>query len=609
MSNAPFRIPGPEKKWQGTFPGNYAGNVWQTHNIDLERHPGRVALADRLKAFKTGLGIPYKFVRTNATATDQWFAFIHSTDIIRNGNSVITAGTWITDDTTGTFNDPRDMLVHELANGEERLLCSRETNIAILNKTGGANVWDDDWWTTVASGPALTSLTHHPLARLQRLVAVGDKQTGVPVIHTLDKDDVVQTSRLTFPADYTVRNIDVSSNRYWIGLQHDRDGKARIIEWDGFSLTYNNEYDLVGTTPLCKFVVKDIPYVITDKGFIFRYNGGGFEKVQSFGLEEYFMTFSTSITAENTINNYGAFVDGDIVYLLVGMPVRTSGTAFFGVRRGRSGVWIFDTRNMNLYHHMAVGEYDDSNDKNFGCSPLAGVGAIVKPPTQDRLIVGASVYTGGASFDAATQTGLYQRVGITPAAPNRGYIVTPYIPAAEVEATWEALWVKFKRFVDSGNRLVVKWRAVDPTKNPDTVNNRDHHPLQAEGTWASTTTFTSVVPTGVAEGDEVEVMTGDNAGCLFKISTLSATPDSSTTITVTLSEAAPVNSTDKSFFRFDNFKTETAISSTTVGNQRVAFTAPAHGEWVQLKLELRGVGMEIDELIPVNNTKTAPEQG
>ena len=604
------------KNWRRMFPGNYTGNLWQSWNIDLERSPGRVLLSNRLRSFKTGLGVADKFIRTNATTTDQWFGIITGADIIRNGSSSIIGGAFITDDTTGTFNDPRDAVVHELANGEQRLICTRATDIAILNSSGSANVWDDNWYTAVVGGAALTSLTYHPIARLQRLVAFGDKQSGLPVISTIDKDDVKSESRLIFGAEYTVRVIYTSSNRFWIGLQHDFDGKAKIIEWDGTSLTYNNEYELVGSFPPVGFIVKDIPYFITEYGFIFKYTGGGFERVQNFLLDERRIAFGASSAAEYpTIKPYGAFVDQELVYLNVGMPMRigTAETALTsGARRGRSGIWIFNTNNFNLYHHMGLGEYTADGgvvDKNFGTSPLVEPGAVIKVNigSTPSVVASANVYTGGATWLAGTLSGLYAEVVPSASTLNRGYLITPYIPIGEVEAMWEALVVKFKRFINSGNRIVVKWRVADPLKDADETGDLES-PLQATGTWVNTTSFTSVVPTGVAVGDEVEVMTGDNAGALFSISTLSATPDGSTTITVTISEAAPVSSTDKSLFRFDNFKTETAISSTSVGSQRVPFTSVAHGEFIQLKIEMRGTGVEVDELIPSWRTKTSARQ-
>lgn len=617
-------LPGPKKQWRGTYPGNYTGSLWQTFNIDLERHPGRVVLSNHMGSINAdgeGLGVIDKFIRSNATATDQWFGIVKAStssasdgDVLRNGNSSITGGTWASDNTSNSPNNVHDAVIHESANGEQRMLVSVATDIAILNKTGAANAWDIDWGSTVASGGiALQSTVYHPMGRLQRLVAIADKIAGVPVIHTLDKDDVFTSSRLTFAADYTIRAIYTSSNRFWIALQHDYDGKAKIIEWDGFSQAYNNEYDLVGTTPLTGFIVRDIPHFITEKGFFFRYNGGGFQKLDvEFNLGEEQMVFDTGVASNATIKTYGAHVDGDTVYLNVGAPVRIeSGTTVTkGARRARSGIWIFNAANFNLYHHRALGERLANSTQNFGNAALSTPGAVIKATVgaDQVLFASAKIFNGGATWATGTQTVIYRDYAPVTTALNRGYIITPYLPIEDVSVAWEALFLKFKRFIDSGNRIIVKWRVVEPIKNPDTSNNSWFHPLQKEGTWATTTTFTSAVPTGVIVGDEVEVMCGDNAGCLFKISALSATPDDSTTITVTIAEASPVSSTDKAFFRFDNFKTETAISATDIGSKKVQFTAPAHGEFVQLKIELRGMGVELDEMIPAFTSLTSPKK-
>lgn len=609
------------KKFRGILPGNYSGNLWQTFNIDLERNKGRITLSDKMRIFASGLGVVSKFIRTNATGTDQWFGIISGTDIIRNGSATITAGTWVTDDTTGTFNDPLDMEIHEFANGEQRLFCTRDTDIGVLNVTGGANVWDNDWWTNTKSQSALTSGIPHPIARLQRLIAIGDKVNGVPVIHTINSSDTITTSALSFSANYTVRIIYASSNRFWIGLQHDYDGHARIIEWNGSSTTYNNEYDLVGNSfPLSGFIKDDIPYFITEKGFIYKYTGGGFKKEQDFLIQEQRLVLSSSITANNTIGTYGCFVDGDVVYINFGAPtiVTTSATVLVAAsRRQRSGIWIYNTVNNNLYHYAGLGEHASAGtDLNYGCSPISSAGAVIKAKVGDdkTLIASASVYTGGTNWRTNTLSGIYRTIPnneqTSNSGRNRGYIITPFIPFSEIEGMWEALMVKFKKFVNSNNRIIVKWRVVDPLYNASAQDQstNDLDIISAPITWASTTTFTCKVPIGVSVGDEVEVLSGDNAGCSFAISALSGTPDNTTLLTVTIAEAAPTSSTDTALVRFDNWKTETAISSTIVGNQRIPFTAIGHGEFIQLKIELRGFDVQLDDIIPIVKNKTNTKQ-
>jgi len=609
-------IPGKKKEWRGMYPGNYAGNVWQTFNIDLERSPGRLTLADKMRRVSSALGVVTKFVRTNATGTDQWFALTGG-DILRNGNSIVSSGTWVTDDTTGTFNDPKDAVVHEFANGEERLLCTRATNIATLNSSGTANAWDDDWWTAVKTQAALTDNIPHPIARLQRLVAVGDKVSDVPVIHTIDKDDVISRSRLTFPANFTVRCIYTSSDRFWIGLQNDRDGRARIIEWDGFAQSYNNEYDLSGAFPLSGFIVNNVPYFITETGIIFRFNGGAFEKEQDFGLRADGISLVHSGTTL-PITQYGTLVDNDIVYINIAAPTIETFNATAmpsGSRRMRAGIWVFNTRTRNLYHNMGLGEHaSEGTDVNYG-SFMGSAGAIAKYNAGDQLVASGSPYVGGATWQASQTNGIYIQSPnanqASNAGRNRGYFITPYIPVEDIEALWEALWVKFRRFVNSNNRIVVKWRVTEPLFNASAQDQAGNalELMNAPATWATTTTFTCKVPTGVSVGDEVEILTGDNAGCSFAISALSGTPDNSTSLTVTIAEAAPTSSTDTFLCRFDNWKTETAIDSTTIGNKKVPFTAPGHGEFIQFKIELRGFGVEIDELIPLIKEKTKTHQG
>lgn len=624
----------PNKQLRGMLPGNYAGNIWATWNIDLERHAGRISLADKLRRYVSGLGVVEKFIRTDATTTDQWWGLVLPTtssatdgDILRNGNSTITAGTWITDDTAGAGdaspNNVHDMVIHELANGEQRLLVSTAVDIAALNSAGLANVWDINWGSTIASGGiTLQNTVYHQMARLQRLVAVSDKITGIPVIHTIDKSDVFSSSRLSFDADYTVRLIITSSNRFWFGLEHNLDGNAKIVEWDGFSLTYNNEYNLIGSVPLTGFIINNIPYFITEKGYIFGFTGGSFEPIASFNIDEDRMVFETARKSETGISPYGSFVDGNNAYLNVGIPMIIPEATTFsrGTRRARSGIWIFNSKNRNLYQSMGIGEHATAGtDVNYGCGHMDSIGAIIKAivATDKILIASASVFTGGATWRTSTTNGIYRMIENTlegsNTGRNRGYFITPYMPIEEATAIYNGIWVKFKRFLNSANRIVVKWRARDPLTNtsaqdPDGNENKLYG---ANGTWASTTTFTCKVPTGVAVNDEVEILTGDNGGCSFRISALSATPDNTTSITVTIEEAAPTSSTDTFLCRFDNWETETAISSTTRGSQHVPFTAGSgkgEGEFIQLKIELRGFGVEIDDILPTYKINTELEK-
>jgi len=632
------------KQWSGIHRGKYTGSLWQTQNIDLETSPGRIRLSNKMRRFDTD-GVIQKWVLTDADTTLRWYAI---TDNGSTGNLINTSnhnatGAYTDDSSSNSPTDPQDMIIHEGANGEDRLVVTRLTDIAILNRTGAANVWTADWWSNAGTlNQTNLESGYHALGRLERLLAVSDVVTLTAqkraVLHTIDGSDVVSNTKITFPAGYSVRQIITTSDRFWISLTEDRfnvlqntKGRALICEWDGTSSSYNFEYLLEGVSPLTGWVTNDIPYYITEIGYIYKFSGGGFQKVQEFPLEEDKQRFDPrfgngmSVSQETGIQPYGSWVDKERVYINIGAPMRTAvlGTDVTqGSRRMRSGIWVYNTETNNLYHHMGLGQHNTSGtDIDYAGSPFSLPGAVMKSEEgtlRPVLLASARVFTGGATWLTTGQDSIYfeefSESQASNEGRNRGYFITTYIPINEIEAMWQALWVKFRRFVNTtDNQIVVKWRTVDPLKDADAS---DESPLQVQGTWVNTTSFTAVVPTGVGVGDEAEILVGDNGGCLFNISALSATPDGMATITVTTSETAPTSSTDTMLVRFDNFRTEPAITSATVGNQRVPFTISTtansgnnHGEFIQLKLYLIGNSIEIDELIPLYKNQTLIEQG
>ena len=157
-----------------------------------------------------------------------------------------------------------------------------------------------------------------------------------------------------------------------------------------------------------------VPYYITELGYIFKYAGGGFKKEQEFPMREDGQVFATTFTAENTILPYGSWIDGDIVYVNVGAPIRTGSSDLTGgIHRMRSGVWIFNTVNLNLYHHMGIGEHATAGtDVNYACSPVTTPGAVIRQITanQPQLVASASVPIGGAAWNSSSVTGIYQEI-------------------------------------------------------------------------------------------------------------------------------------------------------------------------------------------------------
>ena len=587
------RIPEQSKNWRGIFRGNFIGDLWQTFNIDLEKSLGRLRLGDKFRILTDSgdvatLGIPYKFLRTNASATDQWWCLSSTAMLKTAGTNAFV--TYAADAISGTTPvDGLDMETHEDANGEQRLVVSRATDIAILNRTGAANTWTSSWWDTTLAQDALGSAVYHPLVKLQRLLIIGDQNK----IHTIDKDDVVSASRVVLPSGFEARCAVASSDRVWIGFQNNFGGQGVIVEWDGFSLSYNNVYNIVGSYPLTVFMVNNIPYCIDETGYIYKFTGYGFAPDQEFPMVAEKLTFTGSTLATTaTIVPHGVAVDRHLAYINVGAPTTS--------RRMRSGVWVYNTQNKNLTHLRGLSQHKTAGtDLAYGGTPFFRPGALKLivdgANSVYDLLAGASVYTVYTGTTLLTiQRTVANELQASNEGRNRGYFITPFIPAGGINDYFQELWLKFRRFLNSNNRIIVYYRVLDPDRDQD---NNDETVQQVTGTWVDTTSFTAAVPTGVVVGDLVEVMAGANSGCIEPISTLSATPDGSTSITVTLSNAVPTSSTAAFLARFDNWVLVDTITSTSRGNQPVNFPSNPTGEFIQLLVELRGFSNELDEMV------------
>jgi len=182
---------------------------------------------------------------------------------------------------------------------------------------------------------------------------------------------------------------------------------------------------------------------------------------------------------------------------------------------------------------------------------------------------------------------------------TRGYFITPKIMSRDVTDNYDLLTLKFLPFVDSTNKIIIKYRTSDDMRNFIDITSNDW-----KAAWTSTTTFTVTPTTTVWEqaqvGDEVEVLTGAAGGMLAHISTIS---ENAGVYTITLDEAYPDYTTgDDSVVVFRNwtkFKT-IEYGDSNAEQHFLAEHLGLAGEFLQLKVELRGVGIKIIELLVDN---------
>jgi len=205
----------------------------------------------------------------------------------------------------------------------------------------------------------------------------------------------------------------------------------------------------------------------------------------------------------------------------------------------------------------------------------------------------------GGEVERRTLSGDNAHLGSTTGyVQGRGYIVTPKIFSAEVTDTFNNLVLKYSPFTSELDKIIIKYRTEDDRRDEiDTVNSA------WRATWTSTTTFTSTQSdlSSAIVGDEVEFLNGAAGGMLAHITAIS---ENAGTYTITIDETFDNYITgDLSTFVFRNWKKYAIISETGLGY--LVKNLDAKGKFIQLKIELRGIGTRIEE-VKIDNKYLLP---
>lgn len=610
------RIPPQEtRRWTGPHLGRYYGTLWKTHNIDLEREEGVAALSQRFQRIEdtaelADLSAPITtFVRTDADCTDRYWG-LNNTALFKTDSAAVPVPNddWDTDgldSTPGT--NLRDMAVHgndsRNDSGRNKLFVTTDSDISVLNDTGN-NTWTGNWWVTKQSQAGLDTNFPHPIEYfpLRKISLVGDGN----FVHTISRlsdtvNDTVTRGRLVLPRDQIVRHIFTTTNRAWICCYHRKFGAGSIVEWDGSAASSNQFHNIYGMGILSGVNYGEVPIVVNTKGMFLEYTGQGFvpmvrngQKVAFPCVEEPGNSMSDS---SNPITFFvsprGMTVGEDgLIYINARHPNRNS------FRQG-AGVWCLNPTSGRLYQKHSLGAWGDSAD--YGQQSISSPGAIhwISNNVSNRnLLAGGAI----SSTASAATGGIWLVEAPDSTTATRGYLITQYIPSGQVREFWQTLWIKFKRFITSGNSIVVKARGVRP------LVASGGGPLEKTITWASTTTFTvtlAAADDALAVGDEVEIIAGPNSGYLAHITTISGNHAALQTITI---DETVVNSSATATARFERWKKIGTITTTTAYEQ--AINPGIDSSFVQFKVEMRGPSreMELSELIAISKTQVIQDR-
>lgn len=593
-------IPDPKKQaWRGIFPGEFAGEFVRGANIDLDKQPGRLLVSDRPRIITdsasggiTNIGTPMAFIPTGAFAGALlWMCLTKKYLFFASNLSTPTFGIDGTTNTpvSATNNQLYDAVQYIDGSGTCHLLVSGISDTSVSGQVweynSGSAVWTQGW-------RGLNTLSgSNPMGVLSNLLIIGENSNSTIV--TVDNNLNVTNARLSLDRNFATLAIYCSSDRAWLmgssstsGGDAGKGGRLNqgvIYEWDGGNDTVNESYPL-DSSPLSGFIVRNIPYFILRNGQIVGFTSTSFKPVAVFPIFEENLSFDADAIAIR-----GCSVDGDNVIINVKAPL--------GSKRMRSGAWVFNVKTLNLYPRYAFGQ-NKGSDQDFGQAIIATAGGLLYDRERDLLMAGAEIYT---AYSGTTKNAIHKVVR-NDSKGNRGYFVTPVIPTEDVEEYWKGFFLKFPSLRSNINMINAKYRVTDG------LLNSSYAPIQLTITWVDTTHFTCVLPTGIANGNEVEILAGDNAGCLFHIQSMIGVPDGVTTITVTIDEAAPLSSTSTALAEFNDWvkiNTNNPITSQTKRTEWMTFgaggspgssTTASGGPYVQMKVELRGILTGIDQL-------------
>ena len=574
-----FQIPTKEKRWIQPNRGDVFGNLWASFNLDFETRLGKVLPSRRMvirtdSTDDTDLGVPWGFLRTSADATDRWWAGCGAVLFKNPGTD---PNGIFTQDTAGSTDasSPADLTAvsSDIVEFNSNMVVSRSTDLARLV----AGTWKRTWWTdTVVNGglaqTALTTGIAHPLhtSLKTNVLCIGDGN----LLHTVDKNSNVKASRVILPTEFEIIWIRSTYDGTWIGARN-KSGEAKVFFWDESAENYNRSYGLKDEMTFAGVIKDGIPYTVNGTGQLLKFTGSGFEEVAVFPVfGQINKRLNDGNTVKRNINRNGmAIVEGKIHINISSTINNTFGDS---MENFPSGVWTYDeTQGLRHKYALSLWKLADATELDYGGFILPEAGALVATNTVHLFLAGCII---GSSATANINVISYPHHGIQ--LNTRGHFITSIFESSAFEDIFKDILLTFKRFKNSGDRIIIKYRTIKNINYPIGLDFSSGF----TGTWTSTTVFTSTADLANAlAGDEVMILRGRGGGAIPKISSISfATP----TYTVTLAEAVTGVSGTMKFIISD--WTEAAIISTQ-GIERQGFDLDVSGTFIQLKIELRSV--------------------
>lgn len=181
---------------------------------------------------------------------------------------------------------------------------------------------------------------------------------------------------------------------------------------------------------------------------------------------------------------------------------------------------------------------------------------------------------------------------------NRGYLVTAKYMSQGLQDEWNKIFIKHSPLLTDLDKIVIKYRI---TNNNPLVRIKE---LATDGviTWSDNNTFTTTDPQfgNVLEGDEIEIIQGAGSGYLAHVSSIS---ESTGTYTVNIDETIKnITASDTARAIASRWTKLTTLNNGIISNEDgySEILLGIKSKQLQLKIELRGEDIEIEEILIAN---------
>lgn len=572
------------KKWIQTNNSEVLGNIWASFNVDLSDNMGRLRIGSRLivntdDTDDADLGLPVAF-RTIAT------------------KKFTIAGAKVFKSTT---TSPQSNYTEDITSGVPTNLNSDYSDMSSFNgylyiSANSTSVYktDGSTWSTFTAG----SSTGSPRIFVQfadrmymtdgssKIISwnTSDSVASIGSAYTLDFSSNADERRIVF--------MRASASRIWIGTVNRNGGKGAIYEWDGISTQATKLYRLEASGAMSCVIKDDIPYVFDSNGDLLVWNGGSFVKLTGLNRENHTLLLGSTSESNPFIHRNGmSIIEGKICALIRGINGDNTSTIEDTIP---SGIYEYD-KEYGLVHKHSIGlTKSNGTVSDYGQIKIAKVGALTEINLQDDASTRNGTFQAGVQVytNASSTRNLIAYDDSTNSLQKAGYLITPKIDSANIDDVWQKIYPKVKRFQNTTDKMVVKYR----TDEIDSV--------EFTGTFTSTTTFiTTADLSSFAVGDEITIIQGLGSG---KPSHITAMSLSAGTYTVTVDETYTGATTQTFKAKIDKWIKIGSLSNKVVSYLECPIGKKAN--WVQFKIWLVVTGRknELESLVIVNQ---ANQQG